>query len=198
MPKRIIKIFPAQLFSTYYPAIVVAGIILGLGTVLACVAKPINWLPEASKSGTLLGVLLTAQATITALTLAVSLFVLQAVGTRQDVDDRIYRQYVSQSWVRLIFWGSVGAVATTAAVLITEKSVGQASIALEAAPGLRNLFLIAATAFFANLMLVILLFERSIWMSRPGQWRNLRQLVNQRDVRRAVQAFLGRPRRGGS
>lgn len=198
MPKRIIKIFPAQLFSTYYPAFVVAGIILGLGSVLACVAKPINWLPEASKSGTLLGVLLTAQATITALTLAVSLFVLQAVGTRPDVDDRIYRQYVSQSWVRQIFWGSVGAVATTAAVLITEKSVGQGSVALGAAPGLRNLFLIAATAFFANLMLVILLFERSIWMSRPGQWRNLRQLVNQRDVRRAVQAFLGRPRRGGS
>ena len=150
------------------------------------------WLPKASEAGTLLGTLLGAQAAIAALTLAVTLFVMQGVSARRDVDDRIYVEYVRRSWVRMIFWGSIIAVAVTGVVLMTESFVGDTGKVAETVPGVPNLALIAAMAFLANLLFALTLFERAIRLARPEHWRNLRQDVNKRDVRQAVQVYMGR------
>ena len=154
--------------------------------------QPIGWMPEASQAHTLLGPLLGAQAAITALTLAVTLFVMQGVRTRQDADDRIYAEYISRSQVRVIFRRSAGAVFVTGTVLTTEALVGDEGKIAEAAPGAVNLVFVAAGAFIANLILAVQLFERALRLAKPQNWRDLRQDVNKRDVRQAVNAFLKR------
>ena len=58
--------------APWLAALVTAGLIVGL--VVMC---PISWLPKTSEAGTLLGTLLTAQAAVAALTLAVTLFLMQ-------------------------------------------------------------------------------------------------------------------------
>ena len=156
------------------------------------ITEPMPWLPKASEAGTLLGTLLGAQSAIAALTLAVTLFVMQDVSARRDVDDRIYVEYVRRSWVRMVFWGSIIAVAVTGVVMMTESFVGDTGIVAETIPGVPNLALIAVMAFLANLLFALTLFERAIRLARPEHWRNLRQDVNKRDVRQAVQAFIGR------
>ena len=158
-------------------------------------APPINWLPKASETEALLGNLLTGQAAIAALTLAVTLFLMQGVGARRDIDDRMYREYVRQSWVRCIFWSSLGCVLVTGAALMMGKIIGDTGGVSDAVPGLRNLTLLAVVAFIANLALAGLLFERAIKFVRPQQWRTLRRNVNERDVREAVQVFLGQSQR---
>ena len=158
-------------------------------------APPIEWLPPAREARPLLSALLGAQAAIAALTLAVTLFVLQVVGARQDADDRMSREYVRRSWVRPIFWGSVGAVGVTGAALLAEEFIGAGAPVLAATPGLRNLALLAACAFTANLALAVALFERAIRLAQPDEWRRLRREVNERDVRDAVRAFLRRRQR---
>ena len=160
--------------------------------VLLLKAEPIGALPKASESTALLGALLGAQAAIAALTLAVTLFVMQAVSTRRDVDDRVYAEYVRRSRVRPIFWGSVGAVAVTGAILTTEKMVGDTGTIAQVVLGIPNLALIAVVAFVVNLAAAIVLFEQAIRLAKPEQWRSLRLDVNKRDVREAVRVFLGR------
>ena len=156
------------------------------------ITEPMPWLPKASEAGTLLSTLLGAQAAIAALTLAVTLFVMQGVSARRDVDDRIYVEYVRRSWVRVVFWGSIIAVAVTGAVLMAEAFVGDAGKVAETIPGVPNLALIAVMAFLANLLFALTLFERAIRLARPEHWRSLRQDVNKRDVRHAIRAFIGR------
>ncbi len=148
-------------------------------------APPMSWQPRAGDAGAILGTLLTAQAAIAALTLAVTLFMMQGLSARRDVDDRMYREYVWRSWVRNILWGSLLAVGVTGILLLIERSK----------PELQNLVLAAGFAFFVNLVLAGALFERAVHLSRPEQWQALRHDVNKRDVQKAVQAFLGRRQR---
>ena len=170
-----------------------------VASVVAVVVVPFttqspSWLPEAGDADSLLSPLLGAQAAIAALTLAVTLFVLQGVSNRQDVDDRMYREYVRQSWVRWIFWGSIFAVGLTGVAFLLVQFVGASPVG-EDAQGLRNLILIAVVAFGGNLALALALFERALHFAHPGQWRILRREVNERDVRDTVQGFLRRYRR---
>ena len=160
--------------------------------VVPLATTPISWLPEASEARALLGTLLTAQAAIAALTLAVSLFVMQGASARRDADDRTYREYVRRSWVRQIFWSSLIAVGITGTVLLIEGFVGASEAVATAFPALRNLALLAAVAFLANLVLAAILFERMIRLAQPEHWRAIRRYVNERDVREAVQVFLMR------
>ena len=173
----------------------VAVAIVGLGAAVSFATPPLSWLPEASEADSLLGPLLGAQAAITALTLAVTLFVMQGVSNRRDADDRIYREYVSRSRVRQIFWGSIAAVGLTAAVLLVEKFAGAAAPMAEATSGLRNLTLAAVGAFFGNLAFAVALFQTALHLAHPDQWRILRREVNERDVRDTVHAFLHRYQR---
>ena len=152
--------------------------------VLIFVTTAWEWLPEADEVRTLLATLLTAQAAITALTLAVSLFVMQGASNRRDADDRMYREYVQQSWVRPIFWGSIVAVGITGSVFLVQEFVS----------GI-NLSLVAALSFLVSLVLSGLLFERALHLAHPDRWSALRRNVNERDVRESVQAFLARSRR---
>ena len=87
---------------------------------LPFVTTPWRWLPQFSEARTLLATLLTAQAAIAALTLAVTLFVMQGISVRRDSDDRMYREYVRQSRVRCIFWSSILAVGITGLVFLTQ------------------------------------------------------------------------------
>ena len=178
--------------------VLIATVLIALaflvGLVVPAVAPPISWLPETSEAGTLLGTLLTAQAAIAALTLAVTIFVMQGATARRDADDRTYREYVRRSWVRQIFWGSLIAVGITGLVLLIEGFVGAINAVATAFPGLRNLTVIAAIAFLANLLLAAILFERAVHLTRPEQWRAMRRYVNERDVREAVRVFLKRVR----
>ena len=156
--------------------------------------SPMNWLPPTDEAVALLGPLLGAQAAIAALTLAVTLFVMQGVSARRDIDDRMYQEYVRRSWVKPIFWGSVVAVGVTGLALLAEE-LGTGAPLVGSSPGLRNLTLLAAIAFLVNLGLPVLLFERAIRLAQPDRWRMLRRDVNERAVRAAVQAFLDRHRR---
>ena len=92
------------LVATLTPGLVAAFVYVLLET------SAMDWLPSTDEAGALLGPLLGAQAAIAALTLAVTLFVMQGVSARRDVDDRMYQEYVRRSWVKPIFWGSVVAV----------------------------------------------------------------------------------------
>ena len=173
---------------------IAAFIAVGLIVVLVRV-PPFGWLPTAGDATELLGTLLTAQAAIAALTLAVTLFVMNGVTTRQDTDDRVFREYVHRSRVQQVFWGSLLAVLATGLVLLSEAFTSEVSAVPTVAPGLRNLTLVAALAFLANLFLAAVLFRQAIHLAHPGQWRSMRRYVNERDVQNAVQAFLRRRKR---
>ena len=152
-------------------------------------------LPEPRDVGATLGTLMTAQAAIAALTLAVTLFMMQGIGAKRDVDDRMYREYVRRSRMRDILWGSLLAVGVTGILLISDGFISGDGAPTDVEPELRNLVLAAALAFLLNLVLAGVLFERAIFYSRPAQWMALRRDVNKADVRKAVQAFLRRARR---
>ena len=170
--------------------VLLAALIAVALVVVPIATAPISWLPNASKVGPLLGTLLTAQAAIAALTLAVSLFVMQGVGTRRDADDRTYREYIRLSSVRQVFWGSLIAVGVTGIVFLIQSFIGTRGEDSTAIPDLRNLTLVATFAFLANLALAVVLFERAIHIGHPESWRILRRHVNERDVRKAIQVFL--------
>ena len=176
-------------------ALLLPGILAGTSFSLAFKMEPMGWLPKASEAHAILGILLGAQAAIAALTLAVTLFVMQGVSNRRDVDDRIYMEYVRQSRVRLIFWSSVGAVALTGTVLMTETFIGDTGPIARAAAGIPNLTLMGVAAFVVNMFCAGMLFEQAIRLAKPDHWRKLRLDVNKRDVREAVRVFLGRYQR---
>ena len=152
-------------------------------------------LPEPSDVGAILGNLLTAQAAIAALTLAVTLFMMQGIAAKRDVDDRMYREYVRSSRMRDILWVSLLAVGVTGVLLISHGLISGDRGPTDVEPGLRNLVLAAAMAFLFNLVLAGVLFERAIFYSRPAHWIALRRDLNKTDVRQAIQAFLRRARR---
>ena len=162
---------------------------------LAVLIPPICLLPELDDASRLLGNLLTAQAAIAALTLAVTLFVMQGVSSREDVDDRVYREYVRRSQVGPIFWSSIVAVGVTTVILIDAEGLGWAGELANLKPGLYNVPLVAAFAFIANLGLAGVLFQQAIRLTRPAHWGSLKRDVNQRDVRGATEAFLQRLKR---
>ena len=154
-------------------------------------APPFSWLPKAGESVGLFGVLLAAQASITALTLAVTLFVIQGARTRPDSDTRVYSEYIRQSRVGVVFGVSLITVGFTAATFLAESFLGDVPPPT-IAPGMRNLSLVAPIAFFVNLFFVAILFHSAIRLARPEHWQEIRQSVNMRDVRDAVLVFLGR------
>ena len=174
-------------------AIFIATVVVALALV-PFLAPAICWLPEAGDNETFLGTLLAAQAAVAALTLAVTLFVMQGVSNKPDADDRMYREYFRRSWVRNIFWGSLIAVLVTGVILLTDLSVGE----VDTAPGIRNLLIVAAAAFLANLLIAGALFERAMHLAQPAQWSALKRTVNERDVRDAIQVFLLRRQRGAA
>ena len=177
--------------SRVVTAIVVGTVIAALVTV-PLLTPPIPWLPKANEAEVLLGTMLTAQAAITALTLAVTLFVMQGINNRPDTDDRMYREYIRRSWIRHIFWGSTLAVLVTGLTMLSESFIGLSEEMTATLAGIRNLTIVATFAFIANLGLVATLFERAIRMTHPEQWRSMRLEVNKQDVRDAVQAFIHR------
>lgn len=152
-------------------------------------------LPMTRDVGTFLGALLSAQAAVAALTLAVTVFVMQGVHSRTDADERMYAEYVRQSWVKQLFANSIVAVAVTGGTLAIANLVSETSTIAQAKYGPLVLALIAICAFVVNLGTAYILFRRSIRFADPAHWRQLRLEVNKRDVRQAVQAFLSRFRR---
>ena len=175
--------------------LVIAALVIAALVIALRATPPIPWLAEPGDAGAILGTLLTAQAAIAALTLAVTLFMMQGVGARRDVDDRMYREYVRRSRMRQIFWGSLLAVGVTGALLLSEGFISGDGVTADGKPELRNFVLAAGFAFLANLVLASVLFERAILHSRPEQWMALRRDVNKVDVREAIQAYLHRARR---
>ena len=172
--------------------LVVAVLAVAVLAVMTVGMPPIGWLPKAGEADALLGSLLGAQAAVAALTLAVTLFLMQGIGARRDVDDRVYREYIHQLRVRFAFRGGLGAVFVTGVALMVGEFTSGVGWVSDGIPGLQNLTLFAVTAFVTNLLLAVLLFERALQFARPERWRMLRRFVNERDVRRAVRAFLQR------
>ena len=178
-----------------FPVLFAIAVVIATLIIVPIATSPIIWLPKVGEGEVILGTLLTAQAAIAALTLAVSLFMMQGINARRDADDRMYREYVRRSWVRYILWGSLLFVGVTGIVLFSEQVFSQAGIVARAAPGLRNLLLIAGVAFLINLLLPGVLFQKALRLSRPGQWRSMRHDLNKRDVQGAVKALLARHQR---
>lgn len=178
------------------PAITVLVVLVLAALIAVPLATPaLSWLPEAGNADLLLGALLTAQASIAALSSAVMIFILQGVNSRSDVDDRMYREYIRRAWIRPLFAGSLAIVGITGLVLMAQNFISESPAALDGARGIRNLTLLVPVAFVANLAFAGILFERALHQNRPEQWRALRFDVNKRSVRKAVAAFLGRHQR---
>ena len=170
--------------------LVVAVVVLPLMSLWLFTKETISWFPTGNAAGTLLGSLLASQAAIAALSLAVTLFIMQSVSTRRDADDRVYIEYIRRSWARPIFSASIGSVLATGILLIAETFFGDSERATEAGISVRNLTPLAAIAFVTNLVCAVALFERAVRRAHPGRWRELRMYVNKRDVRESVHAFI--------
>lgn len=168
------------------------GVIAALGI---AVTPPIPCLPDPGDTTAILGSLLAAQAAITALSLAVTLFMMQGVSSRRDVDDRMYREYIRRSRIREFFWGSLTAVIVTGTFLLVEGFITGLGVSGDVVRESRNLVVTAAAAFVLNMLLAGALFERAIHYSRPDRWRDLRRDLAKSDVREAVKAFVQRTRR---
>ena len=181
-------------FFTTSNVIVTISALVAVPLVVLVLIPPFSWVPHSGEVESLLGTLLTAQAAITALTLAVTLFVVQGVSNKRNSDDRMYREYMRRSWARIIFWSSIFAVGVTGVILLAESFL-DAVPTPAFAPGLRNLVLATVPAFIANLFLAVSLFERTIRLSRPDYWRTIRLDVNTGDVREAVQVYVNRHKR---
>ena len=115
------------------------------------VTPPMPCLPEPGDPGAILGTLLTAQASIAALTLAVTLFMMQGISARRDVDDRMYREYFRRSWMRDILGGSLLAVGATGLLLLSEGFISGDGATADVKPEVRNFVLAAGLAFLLNL-----------------------------------------------
>ena len=164
--------------------------------VLTFAISPFDWLPKPKDLDQLLGNLLTAQAAIAALTLAVTLFMMQGVNNKPDADERTYHEFTRRTQMGLTFWVSICAVGITGAALVLGTLVGDAAAAENVVPDLRNLTLVASGAFTINLLMIGFLFWRVTDLSNPAQWRNLRLRLNRRDVDAAVQDFVRRTQNG--
>ena len=151
-----------------------------------------EWLPEPDEARTLLATLLTAQAAIAALTLAVALFVIQGVSTRRDANDRMYREYVQQSWVKQIFWGSIIAVVVAGVVFMAQEFVRGIESVANIVPGVKNLTLLSIISFGISLALPVVLFEKALLLLLPEQWSAIRRTVDERGVCQAIEVFLSR------
>ena len=182
-----------QIVKNVFTVVAGTGGILAVATVLVLLLKmePIGALPAPSDSTAFLGALLGAQAAIAALTLAVALFVMQIVSYRRDADDRVHAEYARRSWARWIFWLSIFAVAVTGAVLAAHHLIGDTGTIAQCFPGLPNLALIAFSAFIANLIFAVSVFERAAMLVHPERWLKLRTYVNKRDVGEGVRVFIG-------
>ena len=156
---------------------------------------PIPGLPDPEDATAILGTLLAAQAAITALSLAVTLFMMQGISSRRDVDDRMYREYVRRSRVREFFWGNVAAVVVTSTLLLGEGFDTGVGASIYFVRESRNFVVAAAVAFSLNMMLAGALFEIAIRQSRPARWKALRRDITKADVGEAVRAFVHRTRR---
>ena len=165
--------------------------VIAASVITLFVTHPISQLPEPGEAGPLLGNLMSAQAAIAALTLAVSLFVMQGTKTKEDFNDRMYREYLRRSWVVHIFWHSLIAVAVTGSVLLTETTLSES----HPTTGLRNLTVTAFVAFLANLAFAGALFGRAVHLAYPRQWRSISRDLNKCDVLAATQVFLRRYKR---
>ena len=164
---------------------------------VAIVAMPFftpawEWVPETDEARTLLSSLLTAQAAIAALTLAVTQFVIQGVSARRDANDQMYNEYVRQSRVKPIFWGSILAVAIGGLVFVAQEFVREIQNTADLVPGIENLILVSVISFAASLVFPILLFQKALFLLLPERWSTIRRTVNERGVLRAVEVFLSR------
>ena len=156
---------------------------------------PFGWLPPAGEAGNVLGNLLTAQAALVALMLAISLFLLQ--GVKQDAGDRMYREYVRVLHTRPVFRASLAMLALTGAAVVAEGAIaGSADAGLfRAVPGLADPVRVAALSFAANIALGLILFEQAHRLADPVWRRGVEREKNERDIRNAVLAFLIRRER---
>ena len=192
--------FPISGIARLHPvANFLAFAIVGAGIVaIPFFTSAWDWVPQTSEARTLLATLLTAQAAIAALTLAVTQFVMQGVRARRDANDQMYNEYIRQSWVKPIFWGSIVAVAVSGLVFVVLEFARDIESTCIMVPGLENLILVSVIAFFASLIFPVLLFRKAISLLLPNRWSAIRRVVNERGVLQAVEAFLRRRGRATS
>ena len=147
LPSLLSKAGPAASYTVdllrRIPVILPLLVILAALFIAPIITPPIPCLSEPDDVGAILGTLLTAQAAIAALTLAVTLFMMQGIRARSDVDDRIYREYVRRTWMRDILWGSLLAVGVTGTLLLVVEFVSGDGVPASSKPELRN-FVLAA------------------------------------------------------
>ena len=195
--RTISRNIPLSGIARFYPvAVLLAFVTIGAGIVAIPFVTPAwDWVPQADEARTLLATLLTAQAAIAALTLAVAQFVMQGVSARRDANDQMYNEYVRQSWVKPIFWGSITAVAVAGLAFVALEFIREAENAAVVVPGFGNLILVSIISFAVSLAFPVLLFEKALFLLLPQRWSTIRRTVNVRGVHRAVEVFLSRNRR---
>ena len=191
------KKIPWAGIARLFPVVKGLGLLIVGAVVVAMpfVTSAWDWVPQTGEVRTLLATLLTAQAAIAALTLAVTQFVMHGVSVRRDANDQMYNEYIRQSRVKPIFWGSITAVAVAGFIFVALELVEGAENAAAVVPGFRNLILVSIVSFAVSLAFPVLLFQKALLLLLPERWSTIRRTVNARGVLRAVEVFLNRHRR---
>ena len=191
------KKIPWAGIARLYPVVKGLALVIVGATVVAMpfVTPAWDWVPQTGEVRALLATLLTAQAAIAALTLAVTQFVMQGVSARRDANDQMYNEYIRQSRVKPIFWGSIISVAVAGFIFVALELVKEAENAAVVVPGFQNLILVSVISFAVSLAFPVLLFQKALLLLLPERWSTIRRTVNVRGVLRAVEVFLGRHRR---
>ena len=126
---------------------------------------------------------------MTAIFLAAMIFIVEAVHRRDDLDDPLYEEFLSQSKARWAFSTAVWLVIGTAALFL----VGPAAGWWGDVNGPRGDFLGGLSLIFAALTVLLFLF-RALHVLRPEAFQRLRREVTLDQVRRGARAYVAASR----
>ncbi len=145
----------------------------------------LTWNPLADAESTNLGSVLEAQAAMTAIFLAAMIFIVEAVHRREDLDDPLYEEFLSQSKARWIFSVAVWLTVSTSVLYL----LGPISGWLGSVDGPRGDLLGLLSLVIAALIVLAFLL-RALHVLRPEEYRRLRREVTLKQVRAGARTFV--------
>ena len=131
-----------------------------------------------------LGSILEAQAAMTAIFLAAMIFIVEAVHRREDVDDPLYEEFLSQSRARWVFSSAVWLTIATSALFLIGPVTGWWQEFASPRGDALGLFSLLMAAF-----VVLLFLFRALHVLRPSEYRRLRRKVTLDQVTRGAREF---------
>lgn len=169
----------------------VALIVFVVGFPTAMVLPPAEFLPSPSSLRTVAAAALAAQASITAISLAVVIFFLQQIHGRLGDDEPLFRRLIRNSQIPEFFALTLGTLAATGIALLLSQPAPDNS-PLSATASVRNLTLVVGFAFVMNLAALPVAFFLFLRLLSPSAWRQTKQNLTEQQIRTAIDAHVKR------